>query len=72
MSLEVTSIDEELIFKIITPTGLILEVPAEHMPKGWQVWTVGIRDIASHACNRIGLPVTVERREICTARPIEP
>ena len=67
----VTEIDEVITFKVITPTRLILSIPSGYMPRGWQTWTTDPQDIAKTACNRLGLPVTVEVKKTCTARPTD-
>jgi hypothetical protein len=58
-------------FQIHTPGSVILEIPADDMPAGWQVWDGTPAEIAESAANRLGLRVTVERREIATAKPGE-
>lgn len=71
MTQETTEVDEEYLFRIHCPSGIILEISAEDMPNGWQVWTCETKEIAYTASLSLGLPVTVERKQICTSRPKE-
>lgn len=65
--MKVSEIDETLVFKIFTPGGTILAMKAEDMPNGWQIWDIPLSNIAATASLRLGLKVTVERKQICTA-----
>jgi hypothetical protein len=65
----ITPIDEYLIFKIVTPKGSVISIPKENMPEGWQQWNCPIEEIAERACKLLGLKVTVEMKEVCTATP---
>lgn len=56
--------EEKLKFQITMPTCVVITVPAEHMPKGWQVWSGTTQEIADKASNRLGLPVAVIREEV--------
>lgn len=61
--------DTRYVFKIWTPTGVIIEVPDSHMPQGWQVWDKDLAASAQMAATHLGLKVTMEKFEVCTAEP---
>ena len=66
----VTSVtDVAYTFKVWTPTGIILTIPSELMPEGWQAWDNDLAASAQQAATHLGLRVTMERVQVSTADP---
>ncbi len=69
MTQTTTPVGQKLVFKIVTPKGIILTIPQDYMPEGFRYWDSPIEDIAAGMSKRLGLTVTVEKTEICTSSP---